>query len=63
MTDDATVVLAITRSELGMIVDALELLEDAEHLRPERQADAAALLEKITSLNALCDYAMWEMEK
>lgn len=61
MTEDATVLLAITRSELGMVIDALELLEDAEHLRPWRQELAAALLKKVMGMEALSDYALWEL--
>lgn len=51
MNEDATVVLTITRTELGMIVDSLELMEDAEHLRPWRQELAAALLEKVAGMS------------
>lgn len=63
MNPDATVLLALTRSEMGLVIDALELMEDAEHLRPWRQELAADLLAKIDKLTALCDYAMWELEK
>lgn len=55
MNGDATVVLTITRTELGMITDALELMEDAEHLRPWRQDLAAALREKVEKMAAPCD--------
>lgn len=47
MNIDDEVTIILTRGELGLIKDALELLEDAEHLRPERQELARALLEKL----------------
>jgi hypothetical protein len=45
--DDEITIIITTRGDLGLIRDALELLEDAEHLRPERQDLARALINKL----------------
>ncbi|HKR51562.1 MAG TPA: hypothetical protein VJT72_18670 [Pseudonocardiaceae bacterium] len=58
---DGHVVLCVTRSEIGMIRDALELMEDLEHLRPDRQLEVGGFLHKIEEMMALHDFAAWEL--
>lgn len=58
---DGHVVLCVTRAELGMINDALELMEDLEHLRPERQLEIGEFLHKVVEMMALHDFAAWEI--
>lgn len=47
MKADDELTILVTRIELALITDGLELLEDAEHLRPWRQDLARALLDKL----------------
>lgn len=60
MTDERNVLLSLTRDELGLITDALDLMEDAEHLRPWRQELVTALITRIEQLAGLYDFAAWE---
>lgn len=57
------VVLCVTRDEIAMIRDALELMEDLEHLRPERQEVIGEFLTRITQMVALYDFAAWEISR
>lgn len=59
--NDGHVVLCVTRGELGMMCDALELMEDLEHLRPERQLEIGEFLHRIEEMMALHDFAAWEI--
>jgi hypothetical protein len=61
MPVDDYVVLCITRAELGMITDALDLMHDCEHLRPERQEEIAEFSTRIEKMLALFDFAGREL--
>lgn len=61
MIGEGHVVLCVTRTELGMITDALELMEDLEHLRPERQFVISEFLHRFEEMMALHDFAAWEI--
>jgi hypothetical protein len=46
VTDDLMIVI-FSKSEMSLLVDALELLEDVEHLRPWRQDEARRMLDTL----------------
>lgn len=58
---ESAIVLCVNRTEMGMIRDALELMEDLEHLRPERQFAISEFLHRVEELMALHDFAAWEI--
>lgn len=60
MSDERNILLSLTRDEFGLITDALDLMEDAEHLRPSRQETITALITRIEQLTGLYDFAAWE---
>lgn len=60
MSFERNVLLSLSRDELGLVTDALDLMEDAEHLRPWRQDLIAALSARIEQLTGLYDFAAWE---
>ena len=60
-SSEGRILLCVTRAEIGMICDSLELMEDLEHLRPDRQFEISEFLHRVEEVMALHDFAAWEI--